>query len=164
MWHLITALLTAALLAGYGYAAYEIGGAVSESKWLARDRDRVSKLLKEKREDIESLTRIHELKEESTMSLLNEKNKEYEALQLKYFANKRKPGELRVSSKVCRSPDRTAANSDASVGVSRPEEPAEVRLPMQIEDGLWSIMYDGDYVKHLYDRCRQSLVANNLLR
>lgn len=161
--NLIAAAVAVLLLGGYGYAAFEIGGAVADGKWMKRERGLVSKALEDKQQEMDDLRRFQELREEASASLINEKNKQLEALELKYIAASRKPGGLRVSSKVCESA-KGPASDGAGDGVSRSEESGTVRLPMQTEEGLWSVVHDADYVVLKYDQCRDVLRANNLLR
>lgn len=163
MGSLVSFGISAILILGYGFAAFKIGGAVEERNWLAKERVFIQKALKDKKDALEDLERFHKLKEEASASLLNEKNKQYELLEIKYTATRGKPGGLRVSAKIC-DDRRTTKDNAASVGVPRSEEPGTVRLPVQIEEDLWGAMYDAAYVTHLYTECRSALIKNDLLR
>lgn len=163
MGSLVSFGISAILILGYGVAAFKIGGAVEERSWLAKERVFTQKALEARDAALEDLKRFHELKEEASASLLNEKNRQYEILETKYTAVRGKPGGLRVTAKVC--DDRgTSKNNAAGIGIPRLEEPGTVRLPLQIEEDLWRTMYDAAYVTHLYTECRSALIANKLLR
>ncbi|TXH10884.1 MAG: hypothetical protein E6R04_04275 [Spirochaetes bacterium] len=161
MANLITAVLTVIIFGVYGFAAFYIGGAVKDGEWLARERGSVSRAVDEKNEEIERLNRVIKFKEEASASLLNEKDIDFKRLEAKYMASSRKPGGMRVSSKVCGKPGK---DNSAEVGISRPEESGTIRLPEENERRLQLVSMDADYVVHMYDQCRKVLIKNDLLR
>lgn len=161
MANLITAVLTVIIFGVYGFAAFHIGGAVKDSEWLARERGSVSRAVSEKNEEIERLNRLIKFKEEASASLLNEKDIDFKRLEAKYMASSRKPGGMRISSKVCR---KSGKDNSTEVGVSRSEESGTIRLPEENERRLQLVSMDADYVVHMYDQCRNVLIKNDLLR
>lgn len=96
-----------------------------------------------------------------TTRLVNEQKERNEELenQLKYY--RAQSDGLRISASACRNGDRAVSATGASAsefGAGAGSE-GTIRLPVQIESGLWEIMRDARKVVIDYENCRRELCS-----